>query len=440
MSSLKTPPRPAAVAAPESGTASDAPPELAPGATRVLATSTIVFAIFFATWVMFSIVGLPMRKELGISDGQFALLVAIPVLTGALLRIPVGVIADRIGGRNTMMGLLLITAIPVYLLSRVQSYEMALVIALAIGLAGTSFAAGVAWVSAWYPPERKGFALGIFGMGNIGASVTQIFAPTLITLVAVGGLMGGAIGGGWRFVPVAYAGMLVLAAIVVPFVVPKTDRKPASGRGVIDMLKPLKVMRVWRFGYYYMTVFGAFVGISLWLPKYYVDVYDLELRTAGLIAASFVWAASLMRPVGGIMADKYGARSVMLTSFASVAVISLVLSIPMGLAPFIPIVVLLGIGLGIGTAAVFTYIPQYFPEDVGAVGGLVGCLGALGGFILPLMFAQAMDITDKPQSTFYVIFALAAIGAIILRIAVNNLRRPTPADRYSTTTNPKPGK
>lgn len=399
-------------------------------AKRVLYTSTLLFGLFFAVWVLFSIVGIPMRKELGISDGQFALLVAIPVLTGAVLRIPVGIIADRVGGRATMMALLLITAVPVYLLSRVQSYGTALVLALAIGLAGSSFASGVAWVSAWSPPERKGFALGLFGMGNIGASLTQILAPTLITLVPAAGLLGGVIGGEWRFVPVVYAVLLVLAALIVPFVVPRQDRKPGGDRGVMSMLAPLKVLRVWRFGYYYMTVFGAFVGVSLWLPKYYVDVYDLKLRTAGLVAAAFVWAASLMRPVGGMLSDRYGARTMMFASFATVAFFSAILSIPMGLGPFIPLTILLGVGLGVGTAAVYGYIPGYFPKDVGAVGGLVGCLGALGGFILPLTFAEVLDITGRPQSTFYVLFALVVVGAVILRFAVSNLRPPTEETRY----------
>jgi len=398
---------------------------ISPEGKRVLIVATCVFALFFAVWVMFSIVGIKMRKELGISDGQFALLTAIPVLTGAVIRVPVGVIADKIGGRKTMIALLLIVAIPVYLLSRVHSYGMALVIALFIGLAGSSFAAGVAWVSAWVPAEKKGFALGIFGMGNIGASLTQLIAPTLVTVVAAGGIAGGVIGGGWRFVPVLYAALLVLAAIVVPFITPRHDRTPGGSRGFAELLAPLRYVRVWRFGFYYMTVFGAFVGVSLWLPKYYVDVYDLKLRAAGFLAASFVIVASLLRPVGGALADRYGGRTIMLVSLGTAATASFALNFPLSLTCFVAVVLLLAIGLGLGTAAVFTYIPQYFPNDVGAVGGLVGAIGAIGGFILPLTFALVQDLTGKPQTVFLVLLALVFYSAMFLAIAISNLRAPT---------------
>lgn len=157
-------------------------------ATRVMVVATFLFTIFFAVWVMFAIVGLPMRKEFGLSESQFALLAAIPILTGSILRVPVGMLTDKIGGRAAMMGLLIITAIPTYMVSRIDSYQQALWLALGLGLAGTSFAIGVAWVSAWQPPETQGFALGVFGMGNVGASITKLLAPTLVTLVGAGGL------------------------------------------------------------------------------------------------------------------------------------------------------------------------------------------------------------------------------------------------------------
>lgn len=400
--------------------------QISPEGKRVLIVATSVFALFFAVWVMFSIVGISMRKELHISDGQFALLTAIPVLTGAVIRVPVGVIADKIGGRKTMIGLLLIVAIPVYLLSRVHSYDIALVIALFIGLAGSSFAAGVAWVSAWVPGPRRGFALGIFGMGNIGASLTQLIAPSLITLVAAGGIAGGVIGGGWRFVPVLYAVLLVLAAIIVPFVTPRHDRTPGSSRGFAELLRPLRYVRVWRFGFYYMTVFGAFVAVSLWLPKYYVDNYGLELRTAGFLTASFVIVASLLRPVGGALCDRFSGRTIMLVSLGSAATMSFILTHPMEVEPFAVCVTLLAAGLGLGTAAVFAYVPQYYPNDVGSVGGLVGTIGAVGGFILPLIFAWVVNTTGRPENIFIVLLGLAFYAAMFLAFAIgSSLRAPT---------------
>lgn len=398
----------------------------APGTDRVLVIATFVFAIFFAVWVMFSIVGIPMRAELGMTRFEFAILVAIPVLTGALLRVPVGILADKIGGRSTMVGLLLVTAIPVYFVSKVNSYPMAVVLALGVGIAGSSFAAGVAWVSAWYPPDHKAFALGIFGMGNIGGAITQLLAPTLVTAVAAGGLAGGLIGGEWRFVPVLYSAMLVLTAVLVLVAAPKHDRKPAGARPVSDLIKPLKYLRVWRFGYYYMTVFGAFVAVSLWLPKYYVDNYGLELRTAGFLTASFVIVASLLRPVGGALCDRFSGRTIMLVSLGSAATMSFILTHPMEVEPFAVCVTLLAAGLGLGTAAVFAYVPQYYPNDVGSVGGLVGTIGAVGGFILPLIFAWVVNTTGRPENIFIVLLGLAFYAAMFLAFAIgSSLRAPT---------------
>ncbi len=186
--------------------------EVSGDAMRVLIVATILFTIFFAVWLMFAIVAIPMRKELGLSESEFALLIAIPVLTGSTLRVPLGIITDKVGGRNTMIALLLLTAVPTWLVSRVETYDAALVLALGVGMAGTSFAVGIAWVSAWFPPRHQGFALGIFGAGNVGASITKLLAPTLVTAVGTAGLLGGVIAGGWRFVPAVYAILLVLCA------------------------------------------------------------------------------------------------------------------------------------------------------------------------------------------------------------------------------------
>lgn len=397
---------------------------VSPEASRVLLVAFGLFTLFFAVWVMFGIIGLKMRKELGMSEGEFALLAAIPVLTGSVLRVPVGIITDRIGGRNMMITLLLITALPTYLVSQINSYEMALVLAFFIGMAGTSFAAGVAWVSAWYPPERKGYALGLFGLGNVGAALTGLMAPVLLTLVATGGLLGGLIGGGWRFIPTMYAVLLVVAAVLVPFVTPKPDRKPAEGRGLAEMLSPLKIVRVWRFGFYYFTVFGGFVALTLWLPKYYVDVYGYELRSAGLMTALFIFPASLIRPIGGIISDRVGARPVIASSFAVMAATLIALSTGLSIVPFVAVILVMGLAMGVGMAAVYTYIPRYFGNDVGAVGGLVGALGALGGFILPLVFAWVKVRSDgNAESTWLVLLVLLALSALMLSAAVMRLRR-----------------
>ncbi|MCB0878678.1 MAG: NarK/NasA family nitrate transporter [Thermoleophilia bacterium] len=367
---------------------------------------------------MFSIVGLPLRTELGLSDSQFALLAAIPILTGSVLRVPVGMLTDKLGGRVMMTGLLVLMSIPAFLISRADTYEQLLVLAFILGLAGTSFAVGIPWVSAWYPSQHQGTALGVFGMGNVGASITKMLAPALVTMVAAGGALGGFVPGGWRFVPFAYSILLLVTALVVWFGVPRHDRHPARGRSLAAMSRPLVYVRVWRFGFYYVTVFGAYVALALWLPKYYVDVYDISLAQAGMLTALFIFPASLLRPLGGWMSDRLGARRVTAASFLIIAGASLALSFPLDVFAFTILVLTIGVGMGIGKASVFTYIPQYFPKDVGAVGGLVGAVGGLGGFVLPLLFAWALAETGEPQSTFYVMFALACASLVLLGIAV----------------------
>lgn len=415
--------------------------------TRVLAVSTVGFTIFFAVWVMFAIIGIPLRSELGLSDGQFALLAAIPILTGSVLRVPLGIWTDRFGGRVVFTVLTLVTAIPTYLVSRADSYRMLLLLAFFVGFAGTSFAVGIAWVSAWYDRDRQGFALGTFGAGNVGASITKLFAPTLIGVVAVGGAAGGWIPGGWRFVPFLYSLVLVLLAVAVWFLSPRPDHLPAKGRHLADLLRPLRLIRVWRFGLYYVVVFGAYVALSLWLPKYYVDVYGFELKKAGFLTALFIFPASLLRPLGGHLSDRLGARRVMYWVFALMGAALLALSAPNGhITLYVPetvdpdgirevarfvmtptlftiLVFIVGVAMGVGKAAVFKYIPEYFPRDVGAVGGLVGAVGGLGGFYLPLMFAEAQKWSGVPQSTFFVVFLFTATAFGWLHLTVVRLLR-----------------
>lgn len=411
------------------------------GRMRVLTVSSIGFTLMFAVWLMFGVLGIKIRDEFGLSDVQLSWITAVAVLNGSVWRLPAGIAADRWGGRKVFVAMLAFTAIPAYLVSTATSYGVLLVYAFLVGFAGNSFSAGIAWVSAWWPQNRKGFALGIFGAGNVGASVTKFIGPAMIAAVPAGGILFGIIPGGWRSVPVVYAILLAVMALVTWFGTPRHDHTPGQGRTVKQLLAPLKQMRAWRFSLYYAVVFGAYVALAAWLPKYYVDVYGLSLAKAALLTALFIFPASLLRPLGGWLSDKMGARRVMYVTFATMLVATGILMMPyghivvldgdggsrevlpwsVGVVLFTVLVFVTGCAMGIGKAAVYKHIPEYFPGDVGAVGGLVGSLGALGGFFLPPMFAYANRWTGLPQSTFFVLFALTAVAAIWMHVTVVKL-------------------
>lgn len=410
---------------------------------RVLGLSTTAFTLLFAVWLMFGVLGLPIRQEFGLSDVQLSWLTATAILNGALWRLAFGILADRSGGRLVMTLTLLLTAVPAFLVSHASSYSQLLVYAFLLGIAGNGFSVGVSWNSAWFSKERQGFALGLFGAGNVGASVTKLLGPTLITLIPAAGLAGGLVPGGWRFVPFAYSLLLVVMALVVWFGTPRQDRRPGQGRPLAQMLSPLRHLRVWRFGLYYVVVFGAYVALAAWLPKYYVDVFGLPLAQAALLTALFIFPASLLRPLGGHLADRFGARRVMYWTFGVMLLATLLLSGPDGhivlsapeqfggprevlfhqmtLWPFTALVFVIGVAMGVGKAAVYKHIPEYFPRDVGAVGGLVGLLGALGGFVLPLLFAYLQAWLGLPQTTFFVLFLLTLVSALWMHLTVLKL-------------------
>jgi NNP family nitrate/nitrite transporter-like MFS transporter len=411
-------------------------------ANRVLLLSTIAFTLLFAVWLMLGVLGVAIKAELKLNPVQFAWLTAIAVLSGSLFRLPAGILADRLGGRVVMTALLLMSALPCYLVARVHTYQGLITCALLYGLAGNSFSAGIAWNAAWFGRERQGFALGTFGAGNVGASLTKLIGPALIAAVPAVGFLGGAVPGGWRFVPVLYTGLLLVMAAVLWFGVPARDRKPGSTRTLTSMLAPLKVVRVWRFGLYYVVVFGAYVAFSLWLPNYYKTVYGLSLPVAALLTAFFIFPASLLRPVGGWLSDRFGARPVTYAVFVLMLLACVPLAAPKGtldfgggLVPFVVCIELLAVGMGIGKASVYKYIPEYFPRDVGAVGGLVGSLGALGGFFLPLGFGYLQQATGQPRSCFWVMLALVAWSFAWLHLVVTGIKRRTaPAVSSSAAT------
>lgn len=416
---------------------------------RVLWLATTAFTVMFAAWLMLGVLGLEMKKDTALMLGdaatdmspeeikvsvqeRFEWLLAVAILSGSLFRLNFGIWADRFGGRNMMILLLLISAVPTYWLAHATTYAELLICSALFGLAGNSFTVGISWCSAWYPPQSKGTALGVFGAGNVGASGTKllvILIPSLLTLIPAEGLLGGLVPGGWRVVPVFYSLLLALMAVIIWKVAPPIDWRPGQGRSIREMLAPLKYTRVWRFSLYYVVVFGAYVALAAWLPDFYRTNYFADLpskdgvRMAALLTALFIFPASLLRPLGGYLSDKFGPRVVTYAVFAvmTAATVPLCLPasvLPLGVLPFTVLLFTVGAGMGIGKASVYKYVPNYFPKDVGAVGGLVGMLGALGGFILPKAFGVLGRVTGVPQAAFVALLAITLGSLVWLHLVV----------------------
>jgi NNP family nitrate/nitrite transporter-like MFS transporter len=407
----------------------------AEGAVRALGLSTLAFTVCFAVWTIFSIIGLGVKDQLGLSETEFGLLIGTPILTGSLTRVVLGVWADQYGGRRVFALVMLLAAIATFLTSYADSYGELLLAALGVGLAGGSFPVGVTYVSKFYPRERQGTALGIFGAGNVGSAVTKFLAP--FVMVAMG----------WQAVAQIWAaGLIVMAALFL--LLTKEDPEQAArrreGRKAAAMGSQLAVLRniqVWRFALYYFFVFGAFVALALWLPRYLMGVYHLDVETAGMLAAFYSVPASLFRIYGGKLSDRYGARAVMYVTFGVSVLCTFMLSYPpttyivegvrgpitfrteMGLVPFLVTLFVLGFFMSLGKAAVFKHIPVYYPNHVGAVGGLVGMVGGLGGFVLPLAFGALNDLTGVWTSCFVLLFVLVTIALVWMHVAIRNMER-----------------
>lgn len=417
---------------------------------RVMWLSAWSFTALFAVWLMFGVLGLEVKKDTALMLGadaaaalsppeikaavesRFEWLLAVAILAGSLPRMNFGIWADKYGGRNVMLALLVFTAIPTYLVSHVSSYAELLICSALFGFAGNCFTVGVSWNSAWFPHRLKGTAIGVFGAGNVGASGTKLLVllvPGVLTMVPVAGYLGGLVPGGWRAVPVFYSLLLAATAVAVYVISPRPDRMPGRGRPLGEMLAPLRFVQVWRFSLYYVVVFGAYVALSAWLPNYYRNTFGVELRTAALLTALYIFPASLLRPLGGWLSDKFGPRVVTYSVFVGMALALVPLCLPtsvldLGVAGFTALMVTVGVCMGVGKASVYKYVPNYYPKDVGAVGGLVGALGALGGFILPPVFGAVGRWTGSPQSAFLALLALTVVSLAWLHVAVTRLKRP----------------
>ncbi len=474
-------------------------------AYTVLALNTLAFTVCFAAWMLNGVL-VTFLVDNGVFNwdaAQMGVLIGIPVLTGSLMRLPLGVLTDKYGGRPVYTILMLLSAIPMYLLGQATSYNEFLIYSLGFGMTGASFAVGIAFSSVWFSKEKQGTALGIFGAGNAGAALTTMGAPSILRSLTDGGVNIE----GWRQLPTIYA--IALAGMAVVFYIFSTNKKPESGqRKLIKMLAPLKNIRVWRFGLYYFLVFGGFVALAQWLVPYYVNVYAMSIVTAGLLTSIFSLPSGLIRAVGGVLSDRVGARVVMYWVLGAIAVCTFLLFFPkmeiespgsgimarrsgtvtsvskteimvgndvyaldpiverdvddseLILLPkvnswheakvsvgdevlkkellaqgithiyfqanvwvFTGMVFIIGIAMGIGKAAVYKYIPEYFPDEVGVVGGIVGVVGGLGGFVSPIIFGSLLKSIGLWTTTWMFFFFITIVCLIWISIVVRKISK-----------------
>lgn len=387
----------------------------------VLTSSTLAFTICFAVWMMFAVIGIPIKKQLDLSETQFGLLAAMPVLTGSLVRVPLGLWTDRFGGRIVFFLLMLSTVLPIWLMSYATQYWHFLVIGMFVGLAGGSFSVGTPYVARWFPKNRQGLAMGIFGAGNSGSALTKFVAPGLIVMA----------GGSWTIVPQVYSiAMLVTAILFWIFSATNPSHNASNSVSLKEQVKMLKDPRVWRYCQYYSVVFGGYVALALWMTRYYVGEYGFSIQTAALLAACFSLPGGVLRALGGWISDKYGAYQTtwwvmwvcwvafFLLSYPQTDFTVLTVEGPrtfrIALSPTIFTILLfvVGIATAIGKASVFKFISDDFGGNIGAVSGIVGLAGGLGGFVLPIMFGALVDITGVRTSAFMLLYGTVCISLI----------------------------
>jgi len=295
------------------------------GAHKTLFFNTLAFTVCFGAWMLNGVLVTFLSSNQVFDWGPIEIgwLMGIPVLTGAIFRLPAGILTDKFGGRPVYSLLLIFCAFPMYMLSMADNFFEFALSSFGFGLCGVSFAIGIAYTSVWYPKHWQGRALGIFGAGNAGAALTTLFAPTLLNIYT----KNGEFLEGWRTLPKMYAVVLFVMGIVF-FLFTKNKKPKSSNKSLSGMLQPLKNIRVWRFGLYYFLVFGCFVAFSQWLVPYFVNVYYLPLVTAGIFAALFSFPSGVIRALGGWMSDIYGGRKVMYWVLISSVFICFMLIVP----------------------------------------------------------------------------------------------------------------
>jgi len=390
------------------GPAAAVEPSSAVLSNRPLVLATISFALSFAAWGLVGGLASVFTTLYSLTASQTALLVAIPVLLGSLARLPMGMLTDRFGGRPVFAALLTFSALAASVVPLTSSYPALLIAAFMIGMAGSSFAVGAAFVSRWTPAARQGTALGVYGLGTMGQSLAVFVGPLVASR--------------WGWPTVFYgtsAVLLVWAAMYLALARnPVGAARPASAAAMVAVLRRSPI--AWLLGAFYFLTFGGFVAFSIYLPTLLRAQFGLAPADAGFRAAGFVVLATLMRPLGGWLADRIGGAQVLSWVFGGVSLSALLLVWP-AMVPFTVGALASAMLLGLGNGAVFKLVPEHFPKDTGTVTGLVGALGGLGGFFPPLLLGVFRD----QLGAIWPGFLILSLTALTLRIANERVFRPS---------------
>jgi MFS transporter, NNP family, nitrate/nitrite transporter len=378
--------------------------------TLQLFLGTGAFALCFAVFGSVSAMMPMLKRQFHLLPMQSSIAVAIPVLLGSLGRVPLGLLTDRFGGRKVFGWTMIFSVAAALLMSKVETYSQLLLFGFFTGIALASFSVGVAFVSGWYPVERQGFALGVYGAGNVGQSLAAFGAPFLFVHF-------GAQNTFWSF-----AGLLALWTVVFLLFAEDAPRT-ASPKSFRQMIRPLSDRMSWVLSLFYFLTFGGFVAMSIYLPMFLTEMFKLTPQDAGLRTAGFVLLATAMRPIGGWLSDKAGGLSILLWVFPFVVLMAMLLTFET-MVPFTIGALGMAAAIGLGNGAVFKLVPQYFPQSVGAVTGLVGATGGLGGFFPPLALGVIKQQTGSFAGGFVLLAAFALFCLVVARwTAIGRFRK-----------------
>lgn len=385
------------------------------GAAGALVLATTAFAVSFAVWGLLGALAPTFASLYLLSAKAKSLMIAIPVLLGAMGRIVAGLVADRFGGRNVFAAMLIISAIPAVLIGLSTSYAQLLLLGLFLGIAGATFPVGVGFTSKWFTPEQQGTALGIYGMGNIGQSIAVFGAPVLATAL-----------GSWRPVFFVFAALTFIWGMLF-YLLARDSATTLAPKTLSENLSVLRYSPLaWLLSLFYFITFGGFVALSIYLPTFLKDIFKLSATDAGARTAGFVLLATLMRPVGGILGDRVGGARVLIFVFFGVALFGAMMG-----CPWMPTFTVGALGtaaaLGLGNGAVFKLVPQYFPKETATVTGLVGAFGGLGGFFPPLVLGVVKDATGSYTIGFILLAASALFCLVVLYLVFVRRREAVPS-------------